>query len=62
MDEVMQYVTACADKGDLAEFLKNCDRNKKYVYRGECGLDLHIENGEVAKVFCDGRELKLVAV
>lgn len=62
MNKVMQYVIECADKGDLAEFLKNCDRNRKYIYNGQSGLDLHIENGEVTKVFCDGRELKLVEV
>ena len=62
MNEVMQYVIACADKGDLAKFLMNCDKNRKYIYNGECGLDLHIENGEVTKVFCDGNELKLVEV
>lgn len=62
MNEVMRYVIGCADKGNLSDFLKKCDKDRKYVYIGSCGIDLIIENGEVVRVMFEGRELTLVEV
>lgn len=59
MNEAMEYLIKCADRGDLQEFLKNC-KEKKCIYPGDNGLDLHISNGKITKVTHDGKELKLV--
>ena len=59
MNEAMEYLIKCADRGDLQEFLKNC-KEKKCIYHGDNSLDLHFRNGNIIKVFHDGKELKLV--
>lgn len=62
MDEVMEYIVECADRGDLAEFLKKNAKTKKCIYHGENDLDLHFSNGKIVKVTHAGIKLKLVKV
>lgn len=59
MDDVMQYVVSCADKGDFREFLKK-SKGRKLVYRGNHDLDLHVLNGKIIKVTHAGVTLKIV--
>ena len=60
MNAAMEYLIQCADKGDLAEFLEKCGKDKKCIYKGDNDLDLHIRNGKIIKVTHAGKELKLV--
>ena len=60
MNEAMEYIIFCADKGDLQEFLKKNAKSKRCIYRGDNGLDLHISNGKIIKVTHYGKELKVV--
>jgi len=60
MNKAMDYIIACADKGDLNEFIKNCDKHKECIYRGDNGLNLHIYRGEIVKVTHMGINLKVV--
>lgn len=59
MDDVMQYLVSSADRGDFQHYLKK-SKGKKLVYKGNHGLDLHIFNGKIVKVFHDGVPLKIV--
>lgn len=60
MNEAMEYLIKCADKGDLQEFLEKNATTKKCIYHGENDLDLHFRNGNIVKVTHAGIELKLV--
>jgi hypothetical protein len=60
MSEVLEYVSECADRGDLAEFLERNAKVKKCIYHGDNGLDLYFRNGKIVKVTHEGIELNLV--
>ena len=60
MNEAMEYLIQCADRGDFQEFLEKCGKDKKCVYHGDNDLDLHIRNGEIIKATHAGIELKVV--
>jgi hypothetical protein len=62
MDEAMEYLIKCADKGDLQEFLDKNTTTKKCIYHGENDLDLHFRNGKIVNVTLAGIELKLVEI
>jgi len=59
MNEAMEYLIKCADKGDLAEFLRNSS-GKKVKYKGKDGFDLYIHDGKIVKVRHYGKPLMIV--
>ena len=59
MNEAMEYLIKCADRGDLNDFLKK-SKGKKCIYHGDNDLDLHFRDGKMIKVTHYGIELKLV--
>lgn len=63
MNKVMKYVVACSDRGDLRKFLRaHSHHHRWYIYRGACGLDLHVFQGKILRVSYCGKFLQLVEV
>jgi hypothetical protein len=62
MTEAERYLIRVADRGDLSKFLKSCDRNKPYVYRGAYSLDLYIKGNKIVGFAHDERDLKPIDI
>jgi len=62
MNEAMEYLIECSDKGDLQEFLEKCGKDKKCIYKGNNAIDLHIYKGQIVKVTHKGINLKVVSL
>ena len=60
MNEAMQYLISCADKGDLKDFIEKNAKAKRCIYRGDNDLDLYFNTGKIVKVTHDGIPLKIV--